>query len=1069
MISHRAFLLVFLSISTTAMAWDNPDLHPRPDWSRPYVNLNGSWRFDFDSNDAGVKEAWFEKHDYTKTINVPYPWQSKLSGIQAVDYNGVAWYERDITIPADAGPRVFVVFGAIDWKATVYANGKELVTHEGGYVPFEVELTDVAKPGENVRLTVRVEDRSEADLPTGKQVHWYTQTGGIWQTVYLESRGTAFLRQTHVYPDIDNAKAGFEVSVIAPKDGSYTLSVTASRDGQTQSAKQKIACKTGENLANVTLAIANPALWSPDSPNLYDAVIELLQNGKVVDSAKTYFGMRKVSRGTYGGSEYEYILLNNKPIYLRGALHQSFNPDGIHTHPDDAYIRRDYEKTKDLGLNFLRIHIKTEEPRALYWADKLGVLIMSDVPNWWTKSDRSRGAWEATMRGQIARDFNHPAVFSWCLFNETWGIGDKGYDKDTQNWVAEKYHEAKKLDPTRLIEDNSACNYDHVISDINSWHFYTDNVQDAKDNIDQIVAKTFPGSDYNYAKGWKQDTAPLINSEYGGVSAGSGDRDISWVFLFLTNLLRKHNKICGYVYTELEDIEWEHNGYMNYDRSDKVFAYPAGIKVADLQGAEYPVLDCPPYQAVNPGDKVSVPILLSHWSEDTGLTLRISAAGKSTDGQEWSASIAPVERPVTDAKPFTVSPQGTFDFVAPKNNGLISVVAEVLKDGKRIGANYCVVHVKNSPIWNAPGLYCASFPVDAFSEYTFAAPGAIPPKNTSKTFGYKNGSVAYRLKMPSDLKVDAIQECRLVAELGAQAEDERKDWPQRKHPQDYPQTDGKAWPTDIAITVNGVEIKTVSVDNDFADAEGIMSHVAGFHHGSHGQVFDIRIEGAALDALKASLKKKKPVELRFEVKSDAAHVGGLAIYGANMGSYPADPALLFQLKPGATVPSKQPEIVDSQVNSVIEIVKRGPDGHVWQYTTTDPGADWNQPSFDDRNWQSAPAGFGTKGTPGALVGTEWNTPNIWLRTEVSIPKDFANRPIWLDLHHDEDAQVYINGQLLVERKGYTSSYERIVLSEGKRALFKAGQKNVIAVHCSQTAGGQFVDLSLSTVGKVRRK
>ena len=1067
--SPHTFLFALVSIPAVAFAWDNPGLHPRPDWARPYLNLNGPWRFDFDPNDAGTKEAWFNKHDFTKTINVPFPWQSRLSGIQATGYNGVAWYERDVLIPPDAGPRIFVVFGAIDWKATVYANGKELLTHEGGYVPFEVELTGLAKPGESLRLTVRAEDRTDPDLPTGKQIHWYTQTGGIWQTVYLESRGHAYLKQAHVYPDIDNASATFEIAVEAPDNATYELSVAATHESKRHSAAQKIACKTGINTASLSVSIPDPALWSPDSPDLYDAVIELRKNGKAVDSATTYFGMRKVSRGSYAGSPYEYILLNDKPIYLRGALHQSFNPDGIHTHPDDAYIRRDYEKTKELGLNFLRIHIKTEEPRALYWADKLGVLIMSDVPNWWTKSGRSRGSWEATMRGQIARDFNHPSVFSWCLFNETWGIGDKGYDSDTQNWVAEKYHEAQKLDPTRLIEDNSACNYDHVVSDINSWHFYTDRYEDAKANIDEIVAKTFPGSEYNYIKGWKQDTAPLINSEYGGVSAGSGDRDISWVFLFLTNLLRKHNKICGYVYTELEDIEWEHNGFMNYDRSDKFFGYPAAIKIADLQGAEFPVLDCPPYQVVKPGDSVSIPVLLSHWSEQNGLVLRFSAGGSTIDGKLWSDMIPEVERPIVDAKPYAVTPQGSFDFVAPDSDGLLSIVVDVLKDGKRVAANYCVVHVKGGKTWDAPGLYAASFPVDSISEYTFAEPGAIPPKCPGKISGYKSGHISYRVLLPSDLKPDAIDGVRLIVELGAQSQDERKDWPQRKHAQDYPQTDAKAWPTEVTLSVNGASLKTVSLHNDYADAVGVLSHVAGYHHGSRGEIHNIPIEGEALSALKHSLKKNEPVIVRFEVKSDAAHVGGLALFGAAMGGYPADPTLLIQLTPGSNPPKKSAKAIDPLVESIADIVKHGPDGHEWKYTTADPGADWNQPGFNDASWQKGPAGFGTTGTPGALVGTEWNTSDIWLRTEITVPKDFSERIAWIDLHHDEDAQVYVNGQLLLEKKGHIASYERNMLSRGKQSLFKPGKRNVLAVHCSQTAGGQFIDLSLSTVRGAKKK
>jgi hypothetical protein len=412
------------------------------------------------------------------------------------------------------------------------------------------------------------------------------------------------------------------------------------------------------------------------------------------------------------------------------------------------------------------------------------------------------------------------------------------------------------------------------------------------------VESTFPGSEFNYVKGRKQDTAPLINSEYGGVSAGGGDRDISWVFLFLTNLLRKYEKIRGYIYTELEDIEWEHNGFMNYDRSPKEFNYPAGIALAELQNEEFPVLDCPPYQRVDPFAKVSVPILLSHWSEHTGLKLRVSAFGATANGSPWSAWFKPLERDV-DAKPYTVTPQGSYDVALPGATGLLIVLAEVMQDGRRIAANYCVIDARGET-WFKPEEYGASFPVDGFSTYGFANEAPAKP---GKVFGLGAGFIEYKIKLPMRLKAGKITACRLVAEIASKAGRERLDWPERTNPLDYPQTDGKLWPTDVTISLNGVPFHQVTINNDFADALGVLSHVANHQHGSRGEVLEIPITGDALNALRTSLDGNRVVTLRFEVKPDAQHAGGLALYGADMGSRPCDPALVFTLAPGAKKPT----------------------------------------------------------------------------------------------------------------------------------------------------------------------
>lgn len=1056
--------LLALSVSALAAEWQSIENHPRPDWARPWINLNGPWRFDFDPQDTGLREGWFQNHSFSKQINVPFPWQSELSGIHDTHYNGVAWYERDVDVPADAGPRIVITFGAIDWSATVWVNGKEVASHEGGYLPFSADITSAVRPGERARLTVRAVDNTDPDLPTGKQVGWYTRSGGIWQSVYLESRGASEILQSQIHPDIDRDEAEFRVPLRIAEEGHYDFTVKATHGGRTHTMHTTRHFKAGDHSIQMKLPIPGAALWSPDSPNLYDVSMELSRGGKRMDSVHTYFGMRKVSRGKYMGSNHEYILLNNKPIYLRGALHQSFNPQGIYTHPDDAYIKRDYEKAKSFGLNMLRIHIKVDEPRALYWADKLGIMLLCDTPNWWKKSGRSRAAWENTMVGQIARDFNHPSVIAWVLFNETWGIGDQGYDRNTQEWVRDMYQKAKSLDPTRLIEDNSPCYYDHVVSDINSWHFYIDDFARARDHIQEVVDKTFPGSPFNYAPGWLQDTAPLINSEYGGVSAGSGDRDISWVFLFLTNLLRKHDKCVGYVYTELSDIEWEHNGFLNYDRSDKQYNYPANIKIADLQAADFPVLDCPPYQVVKAGDTVSIPIAMSHWSEETGLKLRVSVEGQTIDRRNWAQWVPSDERSV-ECPPFRVTPQAPFVFTAPNASGILNVIAEVMRDGKRIGANYCVVHVMGGPTWSAPNQVALSFPVESFADASKSDTAPMIFPHEGKVYRTGPGYIEYHLRMPKDLKANAIAGAKLYLEIGGKADNERLDWPERHNPQDYPQSDGKVWPTSITVSLNGNELGVVTYPMDTADARGVLSHVAQYQHGSYGGVYDLPLMGDALSALRDAAHSRKPLVLRFEVKEDAKYQGGISLFGKSMGSWPSDPLFLIQLADGAKKPVGQIEPVHAVTDRMVTVLPTGPDENMWRYTTDKPNGEWNAADFNDSSWKKGNGGFGTAETPGARLGTVWNTSDIWLRTSISVPKNFGEAGAWIDLHHDEDVQVFVNGKLLIERRGYTTDYERIGLSPSQISLFAPGKRNLVAIHCRQTGGGQYVDFGLRTLGK----
>ena len=584
--------------------------HPRPDLRRDgWLSLNGPWQFRFDPDDRGLDQKWQATPDgFDRRIVVPFCWQSKLSGIADTTGQKIGWYRRTVSVPeAWDGKHVWLCFGAVDWEARVWVGGREVGRHEGGYTPFEFDVTGLAEPGREVTIVLRALDATDPELPLGKQVPaWYTPTSGIWQTVWLEARPATHVDRLRLTPHTRDRHWSLEVELeAAGPDGRVEVEIV-SPDSTVQKHQAPLELQEGRGRLRATLHVDSPKLWTPEDPHLYDLEIRLKNSDAAADTLHTYFGLRTIGRGKYGDLPHEVILLNGEPIYLRGALDQSFNPEGIYTAPSDEFMRRDMEIAKAAGFNFLRIHIKSEEPRRLYWADRLGVLIMEDMPCTFVQSPRARREWEQTMRATIQRDRNHPAVVAWCLFNETWVLGrDKlKNDRDTQDWVLQMWTEVKQqLDPSRLVEDNSPCRYDHVKTDVNSWHFYIDDYRLAREHIENVVRNTRPGSPFNYVPGRVQGTAPLINSEYGAVSARGGDRDVSWGFRHLTTQLRRHELIQGYVYTELTDIEWEHNGVVNYDRSAKQFGYDAfvpGMTVADLQGADFVGFDAPPAAEAGP-------------------------------------------------------------------------------------------------------------------------------------------------------------------------------------------------------------------------------------------------------------------------------------------------------------------------------------------------------------------------------------------------------------------------------------------------------------------------------------
>jgi hypothetical protein len=887
--------------------------HPRPDAMRvPWANLNGRWEFRFDAQDRGLSAGW-EKPGaagYDRTIVVPFPWESELSGIhQTTGAPKVGWYRRRFRVPNSfpVDRRVWLRFGAVDWRADIWVNGKKVVEHQGGYTPFEADISDaIARDRENV-VVVRAFDPTDPGLPTGKQVGWYTPSSGIWQTVWLEARPKTFISDFRIKTSTDPIKVSLTVDLAGSEDRQYQVTFKSidpdvKETSKTfQAPRPPAAGSEQQPPCSVALetTVDNPKLWTPESPYLYDVTLNLKDaGGSVIDSIQTYFGLRTIRRGKYGDRPFERILLNGKPLYLRAALDQSFNPKGLYTAPNDEFLQRDMIIAKTMGLNGLRIHIKPDEPRRLYWADRLGVLILQDMPNTWRQDQTARAAWERTMREAVVRDRNHPAIVAWVAFNETWGLGkpeDYKTDRDTQAWVAKMVEAIRGLDAhERLVEDNSPCNYDHIAdTDLNSWHFYIDNHEQARRHIEGVVAKTNPGSDFNYCPGLTQSSLPLINSEYGAVSAGGGDRDISWGLRDLTTQIRRHPKIQGFVYTELCDIEWEHNGLVNYDRTAKVFAYDTWLpdmQPNELLGADFIGYDAPPAVVGKPGETITVPLFVSHYSDRPGpVKLRWWVSGFDS-----RADIRTVVEPRTDSiewKPYDVVSLEPLRFTLP-GYPLVGALLLTLRDrdDRRIAANF--VNVVAKPVRPLPRIERRG-PKDVivrlapgdFADLRWSDPAAAP---TGKVYGRGKGFFEYRLALPASVAKAHPESIYYLFQAGSKAKRERVDWPERVNRQDYPQTDAaRTWSSTVVVSVNGRVVDRIDLPDDSADARGVLSHLAGVEHGSHGELADGLI--ALTDRDRAGLDAGEPLVLRLAVPDNAPHAGGLCIFGATSGELPLDP------------------------------------------------------------------------------------------------------------------------------------------------------------------------------------
>ncbi|HEV3118286.1 MAG TPA: glycoside hydrolase family 2 TIM barrel-domain containing protein, partial [Gemmataceae bacterium] len=452
--------------------------YPRPQMVRKdWLNLNGVWQLAI----AGKDEAPPFGKDLPESILVPFPVESALSGV--MKHAERLWYRRTFTVPsAWNGKRVLLHFGAVDWEATLWLNGKELGKHAGGYDPFSFDLTEALKTSGEQELVVGVWDPTDKGTqPRGKQVNrpggiFYTPTTGIWQTVWLEPVPKASIRSLEITPDVEANRVTIQVNVDGPAD---ELSVGYGIDVPAEPGKTAVGIAGGAPVVNKPFQILLPAsakamLWTPDTPRLFGLRINLLgKNGdirKPLDTVESYFGMRKIA---IGKDEHEVtrILLNGKFIFQLGPLDQGFWPDGLYTAPTDEALRYDIEVTKKLGFNMCRKHVKVEPERWYYWCDKLGLLVWQDMPSGdrsvapgkgeITRSPESARQFERELKSLIDAHLNHPSIIMWVVFNEGWGQYDTSR---VTNWV-------KSYDPTRLANCASGWN-DMAVGDVHDIHVY---------------------------------------------------------------------------------------------------------------------------------------------------------------------------------------------------------------------------------------------------------------------------------------------------------------------------------------------------------------------------------------------------------------------------------------------------------------------------------------------------------------------------------------------------------------------------------------------------------------------
>lgn len=545
--------------------------HPKPQFMREnWLNLNGEWDFQLDPGASWEEQELYKDADaYAKKINVPFCPESELSGIGHTDFMNSVWYRREVELEEkQLEGRVLLHFGAVDYMATIYVNGEKCGTHKGGYVSFAVDITDHVHAGKNTIVVNAADDTRSRLIPSGKQSEkynsygcLYTRTTGIWQTVWLEFVPENYIKKVKYVTDIE---AG-TLTIMAELVGKGTFLAETFYKGKPAGAASHIS---GGGTAVLTVNLQEKHLWEVGNGRLYDLVLKYDR-----DVVKSYFGLRSLQL------EGRKFLINGKSVFQRLVLDQGFYPDGIYTAPSDVELENDIRRSLAMGFNGARLHEKIFEERFLYYCDLHGYIVWGEFPNWGldhSYADSIYGVLPEWLE-EVDRDFNHPAIVGWCPFNETW---DQNYRKQFDELISTVYKATKAADPTRPCIDTSG--HFHVVTDIYDLHDYEQDPAAFAEHYKEL-GKT---NKFNFPQALEDrqsydGKSPFFVSEYGGI--GWNTKGKAWgygnipespeTFLKrlkgLTDVLLDNEKMFGFCYTQLTDVEQEQNGLYTYDRKPK--------------------------------------------------------------------------------------------------------------------------------------------------------------------------------------------------------------------------------------------------------------------------------------------------------------------------------------------------------------------------------------------------------------------------------------------------------------------------------------------------------------------
>ena len=490
---------------------------PRPEYPRPqfvretWLNLNGSWQFSFD------------QPSFDLDILVPFAYQSKLSGIGIDERHDVVWYGREFDLREDwLKGRILLHFGAVDYCCRVWVNDLCVGTHVGGHVGFSFDITDAVRPGNNT-VVVQAEDiYTDLTIPRGKQ-YWdkpqgifYTPTTGIWQTVWIEPVNETYIRNVDITPDLDRRTVTFEYSISRP---GVEFEADISFHGRPVAKERIFALRDeGKLILNLDKGIFghdnfnSACTWSPEHPNLFDVTFRLIDDGQAVDTVESYFGLRKIS------IENGVILLNNYPFYQKLLLDQGYWPDSLLTAPSDEAFISDIEACRKMGFNGVRKHQKAEDPRFLYHADRLGLVVWGEMANAYEYTTDYTRRFTAEWMELIQRDYNHPCIIAWTPLNESWGVENISSDPRQAHHSCSLVELTKSLDSTRLVMSNDG--WEHTIPDVLGIHDYESRpeVLSERYGSKENILSFRPAGRALFVPGYAYAGQPVMVTECGGIS-----------------------------------------------------------------------------------------------------------------------------------------------------------------------------------------------------------------------------------------------------------------------------------------------------------------------------------------------------------------------------------------------------------------------------------------------------------------------------------------------------------------------------------------------------------------------